>query len=366
MKKKNYKILLRSIWSFLVFFLLTAFSVTCCMLLFLSVLSSRMGLELTEENINVAAKLTFGNIVLLTVVFALIDGIRRKLTVERPVKKIVQAAEKIMQGDFSVRIEENRGFKRGDAFNRIIVCFNKMAEELAGIETLRSDFVANVSHEIKTPLAVIQNYAMLLSQRDLPEDKKNEYAKAIMDATHRLSDLISNILKLNKLENQQIFPQLEVYDLGEQLCECLLDFENLWEEKELEIHTDIADGIQVKADKEMVKIVWNNLFSNAIKFTEKGGLLALSLHVEDEMAVVTVRDTGCGISRGTGSHIFDKFYQGDTSHASQGNGLGLALVKRIIDIMGCEISVSSEVGKGSTFTVKIRRITNGKNEDNST
>ncbi len=366
MKKKNYKNLLHSIWSFLVFFLLTAFSVTCCMLLFLNVLSSRMGLELTEENINIAAKLTFGNVILLTVVFVLIDSIRKKLTVERPVKKILQAAEKIMQGDFSVRIGMNSRLRKDDAFNRIIACFNKMAEELSGIETLRTDFVANVSHEIKTPLAVIQNYAMLLSQRDLSEDKKNEYTKAIMDATRRLSDLISNILKLNKLENQQIFPQLEVYDLGEQLCECLLDFENLWEKEELEIQTDIADGIQVKADREMVKIVWNNLFSNAIKFTDKGGLLALSLYTENEMAVVTVRDTGCGISKETGSHIFDKFYQGDTSHASQGNGLGLALVKRIVDIMGCEISVSSEVGKGSTFTVKIRRITDGKGEKNST
>ncbi|MCM1397880.1 MAG: HAMP domain-containing histidine kinase [Clostridium sp.] len=365
MKKKNHKILLHSIWSFLVFFLLTAFSVTCCMLLFLSVLSSKMGLQLTRENINVAAKLTFGNVLLLTVVFVLIDGIRRRLTVERPVKKIVQAAEQIMQGDFTVRIEANGGLRRDDAFNRIIACFNKMAEELSGIETLRADFVANVSHEIKTPLAVIQNYAMLLSQRELQEEKKHEYTKAIMDATHRLSDLISNILKLNKLENQQIFPQLEVYDLGEQLCECLLDFENLWEEKELELKTDISDNIQVRADKEMVKLVWNNLFSNAIKFTEQGGLLALSLHAENETAVVTVRDTGCGISKETGTHIFDKFYQGDTSHASQGNGLGLALVKRIIDIMGCEISVSSEVGKGSTFTVKMRRITNGKTEENS-
>ena len=181
-------------------------------------------------------------------------------------------------------------------------------------------------------------------------------------ATHRLNDLISNILKLNKLDNQQIFPETSVYDLGEQLCECLLGFEELWEKKGIEIGTDMADSIMVKSDREMMSLVWNNLFSNAIKFTEKGGCVSLSLTAENDNAVVTITDTGCGISKEVGTHIFDKFYQGDTSHASQGNGLGLALVKRIVDITGSEISVSSEVGKGSTFTVKMRRVINDKAE----
>lgn len=330
------------------------------MLLFLNVLSTEMKINLTQENISIAAKLTFGNVIALTFIFTLIDSIRRKLMVERPVKLIVKAADKIIQGDFSVRIQPISGFGINDTFGEIIICFNKMAEELSSVETLRTDFVANVSHEIKTPLAVIQNYAMLLSQIGLPEDKRKDYAKATIETTHHLTDLISNILKLNKLENQQIFPQFENYDLGEQLCECLLGFEDLWEKKDLEIQTNIADGIIVKSDKEMMNIVWNNLFSNAIKFTPQKGLLSLSLEIEKDMAVVTVKDSGCGISKEAGKHIFDKFYQGDTSHTSQGNGLGLALVKRIIDITNCEISVSSEVGKGSSFIIKMQRSTDEK------
>lgn len=358
MIRKNYKKALRSMRSYFVFFLLTGFIVTCCMSLFLNILSSNMGLDFKEENIGIAAKLTFGNVILLTFLFTIIDSVRRKLTVDRPVKQITKAAEKIMQGDFSVRLPRMSGFGTEDTFNQIIICFNKMAEELSSIETLRTDFVTNVSHEIKTPLAVIQNYATLLAQRELTEEKRREYAKATMDATRRLTDLISNILKLNKLENQQIFPQFEVYDLGEQLCECLLGFEDLWEKKELEIQSEIIDGIMVRSDREMMCLVWNNLFSNAIKFTERGGTVTLSLHEENDMAVVTVRDTGCGISKEVGTHMFDKFYQGDTSHASQGNGLGLALVKRVIDITGAEISVQSEVRKGSSFTVRMRKYEN--------
>ena len=158
------------------------------------------------------------------------------------------------------------------------------------------------------------------------------------------------------MENQQIFPSFQTYDLTEQLCECLLVFESTWEKKQLSIETDLEECVLINSDPEMLSLVWNNLFSNAIKFTEPGGTISLSLKTEDAFTFVEISDTGCGISRDVGAHIFDKFYQGDTSHATQGNGLGLALVKRVIDIIGCEISVLSEVGKGSTFTVKLRNI----------
>lgn len=144
-------------------------------------------------------------------------------------------------------------------------------------------------------------------------------------------------------------------DLGEQLCECLLSFESTWESKAIDIETDIAEGVTVEADRELLALVWNNLFSNAFKFTESGGKVSLTLRTEGDYALVSVSDTGCGIPPEVGRHIFEKFYQGDTSHASQGNGLGLALVKRVLDIIGGEISVESEVGKGSSFTVRIAR-----------
>ena len=182
-----------------------------------------------------------------------------------------------------------------------------------------------------------------------------EYAKAITDSSRRMADMMTNILKLNRLENQQIFPQTTEYDLGEQLCECLLRHESVWEERGIAIETDIAENVRVRADAELLSLVWNNLLSNAFKFTEPGGTVSLSLHAAEQHAVVTIRDTGCGMSPEIGAHIFEKFYQGDTSRATQGNGLGLALVKRVVDILQGEISVESAVGRGTAFTVTIRR-----------
>ena len=325
------------------------------MLLFLNTLMRVTGIELTEEKISYAAQITFVNILFLSLLCTIADGVRRRLTVERPVRRILKAAEQIMEGDFSVRIQPFYGPDSVNEFDVIAGYFNKMAQELSGTETLRMDFIANVSHELKTPLAVIQNYGTMLQRPGLSEEKRIEYAGAVADAARRLASLITNILKLNKLENQQIYPVAKTYDLGEQLCECLLSFENAWEKKNLEINTDIEEGVMVDMDAELLSLVWNNLFSNAIKFTEAGGMVTLSLKSEGEDAVVQVTDTGCRIAPEVGAHIFEKFYQGDTSHASQGNGLGLALVKRVVDIIGGDISVSSQVGKGSTFTVKLRK-----------
>ncbi len=350
---------LGALWQYFIFFLLIAFVVTCCMLLFLKTLQANMGMSLTQGMIETAAKLTFGNVVLISFFCTLIDNVRRWFLVTRPVRRIADAAEKITQGDFSVRIEPVFTLGGQDGFNTIIHSFNQMAEELSGIETLRTDFISNVSHELKTPLAIIQNYGTMLQQPGLAEEERQEYAKAVTDASRRLADLITNILKLNKLENQQIYPEREVYDLGEQLCECLLSFEDLWEKRNIELITDIAEGVIVKSDRSLLSLVWNNLFSNALKFTSTDGRVSVSLKADGAFAVVQISDTGCGISPEVGAHIFEKFYQGDTSHATQGNGLGLALVKRVMDIVDGDISVNSEVGKGSIFTVTIRSAENG-------
>jgi signal transduction histidine kinase len=273
--------------------------------------------------------------------------------VDRPVKKIATAAEKMMQGDLSVRIEKSKSIDPNDGYNIVIDYFNKMAEELSGMETLRTDFVANVSHELKTPLAVIQNYGTMLQNPSLTQQERVEYAKTITDAARDLANMVSNILKLNKLENQNIYPDTVSYDVGEQLCECVVAFEDVWEKKGIELEADIDENIMVTADPELLTLVWNNLLSNAIKFTDDGGQITVSLKSIKDRAVISISDTGCGISQEVGKHIFEKFYQGDTSHATKGNGLGLALVKRVIDITGGDISVLSELGKGSTFTVTL-------------
>ena len=346
---------MRGLYHWIIFFALAAFVTTCCMLLFLSVLSKSLAITFTEAHIAVAAKLTFVNVLFISLLFTVLDAVRRWYTVKRPVQKILAAAEKITQGDFDVRLKPVGTVFADDGFNQIIACFNQMAEELSGTETLRSDFIANVSHELKTPLSVMQNYGTMLQKPGLSEEERIEYAKGITKAARRLADLITNILKLNKLENQQIFPHAQVYDLTEQLCECMLSFESEWEKKSISIVTDLDDGVMICSDRELLYLVWSNLFSNALKFTESGGTVSVRLKQSENRITVSVADTGCGMTPEVGKHIFEKFYQGDPSRATHGNGLGLALVKRVVDIAGGEIHVESVFDRGSTFTVELRK-----------
>lgn len=325
------------------------------MSLFVSTLSKDLGLILTGDNLNRAAKLTFLSVILLSILFTAIDVLRRKLTTERITKRITYAARELVSGNFDIRLTPAGKFGTDANFGEIIDCFNRMAQELGSLETLRTDFIANVSHEMKTPLSAINNYGVLLQTPNLPEEKRIEYARGITEGSRRMSDMVTNILKLNRLENQQIYPKTSRFDLGEQLCECLLQYESIWESSGIEIETELEENVFVQADSELLALVWSNLLSNAFKFTPPGGVVSLSLTADNAYASVKVSDTGCGMSAEVGRHIFEKFYQGDTSHAVQGNGLGLALVKRVVDILKGEISVESAVGLGTTFTVKIRR-----------
>ena len=267
---------------YLTFFLTMAFLITCCMTLFISQLQTTLGFAFTQQQLGRAARLTFGNVLLLSLLCTVVDEVRRRFLVDRPVRQIVQAARRITRGDFSVRIPP-LGILGEDGFDVIANSFNTLAQELAGMETLRTDFIANVSHELKTPLAVLQNYGTLLQQPALPEQTRLEYARAVTDTSRRLASLVTNILKLNKLENQQIYPAAATYDLGEQLCACLLGFEEAWEAKDLEVETDLQDGVFVHTDSELLSLVWNNLFSNAIKFTAPGGRIGLTLRARGGM-----------------------------------------------------------------------------------
>lgn len=338
---------------FVTFYLLMAFVVTTTMVLFLR--SMALDVALIRSN----ARLTFLYTLVVTAAFCVVDDFRRQRSVDRPFARIMEALEQLGKGDYSVRLDvEHRDFSRTGLVD-ICLGINALAQELSGVETLRTDFISNVSHELKTPLTAVQNYAMLLRDPTLPEQKQMEYTAAIVQTTRRLADMISNILKLNKLENQQIYPVHERFDLGEQLGASVLEWENAWEKKQLELECDIQEDVFVDSDSALLELVWSNLLSNAIKFSEPGGKLTVRMWAEESWASVSISDTGCGMSPETGAHIFEKFYQGDTAHATQGNGLGLALVKRVVDIMGAEISVSSVQGKGSTFTIRIRRAAGG-------
>lgn len=344
-----------AIYHYLVFFALIALLVSCTMSLFVTTFAKDLGVELSGENLNRAAKLVFVCVIFLSLLVTVIDILRRKFTTERITKHIASATGELVRGNFNTRISPVGKLVTDDNYREIIDCFNKIAKELGSLETLRTDFIANVSHEMKTPLSVIHNYGTLLQTPELSDEKRLEYAKGVTDTSRRMADMVTNILKLNRLENRRIYPEAEQFDLGEQLCECLLQYENVWEQSGIDIDTDIADDITVRTDFELLSLVWNNLFSNAFKFTPEGGCVSVSLTADENYATVKVGDTGCGMSQEVGAHIFEKFYQGDTSHATQGNGLGLALVKRVVDILKGEISVESALGVGTTFTVKIKR-----------
>ena len=279
---------------------------------------------------------------------------KMKITYELPLQRISKAIRKVAKGDFSVDIPTTNAPDKLDYLDLMILDLNRMIKELGSIETLKTDFISNVSHEIKTPLAVIRSNVELMEMKDRKEKEYSECAANIHQAVDRLTALISNMLRLNKLENQTIHQTPQRYDLCRQLSDCALQFESVWEEKDIEFDADIEDEVFIEADEGLMEIVWNNLLSNALKFTPVGGTVSLVQKRAGNRILVTVADTGCGMIEETMQHIFDKFYQGDRSHSTEGNGLGLALVRRILDISGGAIRVESKENAGSRFVVELR------------
>lgn len=292
--------------------------------------------------------------------FTLITNYQINTHYQKPIEDFSEAAHKVASGDFSVYLPPHHTSDKYTHLDVLFTDFNKMVEELGSIETLKTDFFANVSHEIKTPISVIQNHAYLLQRAELTDEQREEYTETIIAAGKKLNDLITNMLKLNKLEKQAISPAAEAYDLCRQLCQSALLMEDIWEKKNIEFEVDIEDERYITADEGLMELVWSNLLSNALKFTPEGGKVLLRQVLEGDKVKVSVQDTGCGMDEDTCRRIFDKFYQGDTSHAAEGNGLGLALVKRIVELSDGEIDVTSEEGKGSVFTVILPAETSGK------
>lgn len=294
----------------------------------------------------------------LTLVAALIctiiDYIRRKLMIDRPLQEILYATKQLAKGNFKVRLIPNHSYDSYNEFDYIKDDLNKMAGELSQSEVLKTDFVSNVSHEIKTPVSVIMNYAKALDDDTLDKETRKKYLSILQDSCKSLSTLVTNILKLNKLENQKLNIEIERFNLSESLSSCILRFEDIIERKDILLECDIEEDLYINSNESYLELVWNNLISNALKFTEKDGTVKVYLKKIDDEYVVKVSDTGCGIDEETGKHMFDKFYQGDTSHQKEGNGLGLPLVKKVIDVLGGTIGIESEVGVGTTFTIIIK------------
>lgn len=274
---------------------------------------------------------------------------------DKPMRLLGDAAKRVASGDFSVRLDPlypNRPENDVDAMFRD---FNKMAEGLASLDMMKNDFISNVSHEFKTPLAVIQSCAAELQSEALDAQTGKEYLATIQETASNMADLVTNILRLNKIDNQAIPVNNRPYDLCAQLCDCVAGFSEQLDEKALDFEADLEDQVILSADSEVLSLVWNNLLSNAIKFTEPGGKIRLRQTSDNGTVTVTVEDNGCGMDEAAIPHIFEKFYQADVSHSKEGNGLGLALVYRVVKLFGGSITVKSKPGQGSAFTVTLPR-----------
>ena len=355
---KNRKIIF-SLISYVFIFVGISFILTCSIVLFLH------GSPLSEDFIRARAPQTFSNVFILSFIFTCIVMITKYLFFDRPISTVKDATNQLTKGNYGYKIYTD--FKsselKGSEIEVIFENINKISEQFVDLENLQNSFLSNVSHELKTPLTVIKNYANLLETESLSVDERKTYTKVISDTISKLSSLIENILKLNKLENKKILPTSTQFPLQDFIEEILLGFEQVLEEKNILLEVDFEENTFIKTDKNLLEIVCNNLISNALKFTETGGKVFVSCYKDKDFASICIQDTGCGISKETGKHIFEKFYQGDTSHKEQGNGLGLALVKRIIDVLGAELSIKSEVGKGSTFIVKLPYNNLGEKDD---
>lgn len=332
----------QSLYGFIIFFFTVGFNFTVAIIVYD---------QIKDKDLFIIAFVLLSMVIMSALLFTLIDYLRRKNIIDHSLKEILEATEKMSNGDFNIKLVHKNKYKYYDEFDYIKEHLNKLASELSKSEVLKNDFVSNVSHEIKTPLSIIQNYAKALENNDLNDEQRKKYLNVLQSTCKKLSDLVSNILKLNKLENQKLNPIYSNVNISELLINQILQFESLIDNKIINLECDIEENINLNCVESYMEIVFNNLISNAIKFTNNDGNIKIKLKKFNKEYIISFEDDGCGMDKETGMHIFDKFYQGDTSHSSEGNGLGLALVKKVIDILGGTITVESEIGKGTKFTI---------------
>lgn len=331
---------------FLVCFVFGLLVALLLFLLFLLFRTSLFDITTISENASLIVICAVISILLVTQSMAIFWSKR----ITKPISTISRAVDEIAEGNFEVSIDDSK-FK--DEIKALAGNINKMAEELRSIEVMRSDFVSNVSHEFRAPLAAIQGYVALLGDDSITESQRKEYYTLLAESTRQLSGLVDSILKLSRLETQNIISKPVKFSLDEQLRRAVIMFENEWSAKEIDLELDLP-GCECTGNEELLNQIWVNLIGNAVKFTDKGGKIGVKIEDTGKYyIVVKISDNGIGMSEEVKKHIFEKFYQGDSSRRRQGNGLGLALVKSVAVHTNCRISVESEVGKGTTFTVKV-------------
>ena len=299
-----------------------------------------------ENNLfrNYAMLLAYALLFSIVVFMLIIVGLSNKAM--KPIIQLNNATQEVAKGNFDIFVVNDSQ----DEIGQLTESFNKMAKELKSIEYLRKDFVSNVSHEFKTPISSILGFAKLLENRNLTEEEKKEYLEIIVEESERLSNLSTNILKLSKLESQDIVFNKAEYSLDEQIRRVILLLEPKWCEKNIDFDIDM-ENISFLADEDLMQQVWINLLNNAIVYSYQNGVIHIKMYKqkEEEKAVIIIKDEGIGMDKHTKDRMFEKFFKGDTSHSKEGAGLGLALVKRIIDLHQGVIEVESEPGNGTAI-----------------
>lgn len=337
-KNKKSKLLLR-----------TSLIVFACLLIISLIF---YGIYILDYKFDLFKIITWSPILSLSILYLICLGLSAILsyvigkTISKPIDEIKNAISQISSGNFDVRISKTKS----KDFNKLVEQFNNMAQELKSIETLKSDFISNVSHEIKTPLAVINSYTKALSKDNLDAQTRKEYFAIIESNIQKLTTMSENILNLSKLENQQIILDKQEFLLDEQIRQCIVNLEPEWQKKHIDFDLNLQE-IKYSGSVSLIYQVWQNLINNAIKFSTPNSTIFISLQDCKNQIIFQIKDCGIGMSQENCKHAFDKFYQGDNSHFLSGNGLGLALVKRILDLHNAKISVKSELNQGAEFTI---------------
>ena len=291
-------------------------------------------------------------ILFTALIFFIIDYIRRNIIIQKPLNDILDATNLISKGEFDIKLKPRHNYNNYDELDKIMININKMAIGLRNDEILKKDFISNFSHEIKTPIAIMNGYINLLKRNEMSKEERDEYIDKLYNSSINLSNLISNILKLNKLENGEM--ELNDVNLSSVLENVIISYDELINNKKINLDIDMDDRLIKYTNESFIQLIFSNLISNAIKFSKYEGIVEIKLKNKNDYIEFMVKDNGIGMSKDTIIHIFNRFYQGDTSHKTEGNGLGLSMVKKAIDRLGYKISIESEEEKGSTFIVDIR------------
>lgn len=306
------------------------------------------GFLVQNGNVTLGGGLVIINVFSILIAVSMVIMIRRVFI--QPMREIMAAMGKVAGGDFEVRIDLDDSTYRPREVKEFAQSFNKAAEELSGTEILRKDFINNFSHEFKTPIVSISGFADLLIEEDLSEAERKEFLMIIRDESRRLADLATNILTLNRIESQTILKDKEVFRIDEQIRQSVLVTQQKWKDRELDFQINL-DEMEYNGNPLLLKEVWLNILDNAAKFSPEGGVIGVTLQRKEDRIIAAVTDQGPGMDEKTAAHIFEQFYQGDTSHKTQGNGLGLAMVRKVVNLHGGTIHVDTEPGNGSCFTV---------------